>query len=367
MSKLIGAGIALAIAFAGAACNGNGTPEDAPDYEVAPNRRAHGANDEATTATPGPEGDPATPSVPTCVDVKSDAHNCGRCGHDCEGGACSEGVCQAVELAKNIAIPQGAAVAADALYVTAYEGGAVLRLDKTSPGTPIVVTQATSSPSAIGVEVDAKGNAVRVIWGEEQGSSSNVKVCSVPTCTSATAVPTGADVHRIVVRGDTAYWTQSSTVAGGKVRKCTIADCPGTAADVVANEPNAYGLALAPGDGALFVDPVGIAVDATHRYIAGAGSAGISSCALASCDSATPFGAATNPHDIASDDVDVYWTNGLATGGSVVSCPKAGCNGGVPRVVAPDQKNPYTIALDEHAIYWTSSVPGGSVMKIAKP
>ena len=68
-----------------------------------------------------------------------------------------------------------------------------------------------------------------------------------------------------------------------------------------------------------------------------------------------------------SDGVDVYWTNGLATGGSVVTCPIAGCNGTTPRVVAADQKNPYTIAFDEHAIYWTSSVPGGQVMKIAKP
>src|SRR5579859_928196 len=34
-----------------------------------------------------------------CGDVETDPHNCGRCGHDCFGGACISGGCQPVVLA----------------------------------------------------------------------------------------------------------------------------------------------------------------------------------------------------------------------------------------------------------------------------
>lgn len=37
--------------------------------------------------------------APSCVDLKTDPKNCGTCGHDCVGGACTAGSCQPTTLA----------------------------------------------------------------------------------------------------------------------------------------------------------------------------------------------------------------------------------------------------------------------------
>jgi hypothetical protein len=44
------------------------------------------------------DNDPATGCE---VDLSNDGKNCGKCGHDCLGGACSSGTCQPVVLASN--------------------------------------------------------------------------------------------------------------------------------------------------------------------------------------------------------------------------------------------------------------------------
>jgi hypothetical protein len=47
-----------------------------------------------------------------------DRKNCGRCGYDCLGGACSGGACQPYAIAKDIDGPYGVAVRdGGALYV----------------------------------------------------------------------------------------------------------------------------------------------------------------------------------------------------------------------------------------------------------
>src|SRR5262245_1510651 len=47
------------------------------------------------------------------VDVASSAAHCGRCGHDCLGGACVLGRCQPVAIAINRVNPHGLAVDAN--------------------------------------------------------------------------------------------------------------------------------------------------------------------------------------------------------------------------------------------------------------
>jgi hypothetical protein len=46
----------------------------------------------------GPACD-ATVCGGACVDTSKDAHNCGACGRDCLGGACTSGLCGDVKLA----------------------------------------------------------------------------------------------------------------------------------------------------------------------------------------------------------------------------------------------------------------------------
>ena len=47
----------------------------------------------------------------TCnADLQTSAQNCGRCGHDCQGGTCTLGKCDAVLLAGSLAAPVGITV-----------------------------------------------------------------------------------------------------------------------------------------------------------------------------------------------------------------------------------------------------------------
>jgi hypothetical protein len=51
-----------------------------------------------------------------CGDTQSNPHDCGACGHDCEGGACVNGVCQPFLLTSDEAFPKSLAVDDTRLY-----------------------------------------------------------------------------------------------------------------------------------------------------------------------------------------------------------------------------------------------------------
>jgi hypothetical protein len=51
------------------------------------------------SANDAPSATDAPAEAMACGDVANDPRNCGRCGHDCVGGACSAGVCQPVVVA----------------------------------------------------------------------------------------------------------------------------------------------------------------------------------------------------------------------------------------------------------------------------
>jgi hypothetical protein len=48
---------------------------------------------------------PKTTCGDTCTDTQTDNKNCGQCGHDCLGSACTAGKCQPIEVASNIPVP----------------------------------------------------------------------------------------------------------------------------------------------------------------------------------------------------------------------------------------------------------------------
>jgi hypothetical protein len=56
-----------------------------------------------------------------CGDMQTDPLNCGTCGHDCLGGACTVGECQPVVLYTGVS--GGAYVAVDATSVYLFDGG----------------------------------------------------------------------------------------------------------------------------------------------------------------------------------------------------------------------------------------------------
>lgn len=58
----------------------------------------------------------------TCVDLAGDGANCGACGHDCGGGACSAGQCQALVVASGLGEPRVVALGDGELFVATASG-----------------------------------------------------------------------------------------------------------------------------------------------------------------------------------------------------------------------------------------------------
>lgn len=321
-----------------------------------------------------------------CVDLASDPDNCGRCGHGCLGGACVQSTCQPVSLASGLARPQGIAVGPDALYVTLQYEHRIVRIPK-GGGTAETVTTATTSPGAIAASFDGPK---RLVWGETRGAASNVVFCEVP-CESPRKVPAGGDVWHVTISGGFAYWATSSDSAGA-IRRCPVEGCS-VPYEVVTDQPRLHGLVVSGGQlafgtrsargtvrrastsGGGLTDlireldqPQALATDGATLFVAARGSNVIARCPLTGCDPGeqATIALAKNPHGIATDGENVYWSNGMAVGGTVAWCPADACSGS-GHVLAAEQANPYAIALDDEAVYWTNAVPKGQVMKIARP
>ena len=61
----------------------------------------------------------------SCVDTRSNAQNCGRCAHDCQGGSCVGSTCQPFELTSAGDTPAGIAVYGGTVYWVDLDPGTV--------------------------------------------------------------------------------------------------------------------------------------------------------------------------------------------------------------------------------------------------
>src|SRR5579884_2376528 len=97
---------------------------------------AAGAQD-AATADAG-----ACPAVcdGSCIDEQNDSHNCGGCGHDCQGGTCTTGRCQPVVLVDGLSIDlSGIALGPNTVYY--LDRGSLFECAKTGcPAGPNVLS-----------------------------------------------------------------------------------------------------------------------------------------------------------------------------------------------------------------------------------
>lgn len=289
-------------------------------------------------------------------------------------------------LATGLNVPQAIAVGPDAVYVTVQSENRIVRIPK-GGGAAETVTTSTTSPWGIAASFDGP---TRLVWGEARGAASNVVMCEVP-CQSPKKIPVGADVWHVAIAGEFAYWATSSQSAGS-IQRARL-DGFSTTFDVVTNQPHAYGLAVSggtlafglrsargvvrrastSGNGVLDLiagldGPKALATDGANLFVAVGGSNVIARCPLTGCEpgAQATIALANNPHVVATDGTNVYWSNGVAKGGSVQWCPADACSGS-GHVLAAEQANPYAIALDDEAVYWTNAVPIGQVMKIARP
>lgn len=327
-------------------------------------------------------GDPADGCE---VDTSTAPSSCGRCGHDCLGGACVAGACQPVTLATGQATPTLITADDTSLYFTSFvyaNAGAVLKLAK-SGGPTTVLASGQTLPRAIAID------ASDVYWantGTEAPNAADGAIMKVPLGGGTpTVVASGqASPALIALDASNVYWT---TYYGGTVMRAPKAGGPSET--LVSGQQRPTGIAVddthlyfatTPSflDGQVFSmplaggpptslaqgehDPVYIALDGQRIYW-------LTSLELRARSLTAPTPTATLaptggiPTVVVVDATAAYFTSGFdASSGSVWKVP---LNGAPPVVLATGQDKPAGLVADASTLYWCNA-GSGTIMKLAK-
>ena len=393
-----------------------------PDGAVVP--PANDGGDAATTPSDGGDGgsnvnDGGNDGSTSCVgaDLQTNKHNCGVCGHDCLGGDCTGGVCQAFPLVPNQAGAHGITVDATNVYWTCSTTGQVLKANL--DGSSVTQLSAISGALPFEIAVDATNVYWTTVNTEKDTTPGRVERCAKSGCPSGPTplTPGVREAYALAIDGVSAYWSEWDNGAIGRVNEADgggfgyLATGHGFISGAAFDNGTVYftssdGIAAVAANGSLVAaqtdtattpvrtiypttgtgdfNPVGIAVDGTNVYwandaiISGAilyapkGATGATPNALSAHD--------ISPTHVALDANNVYWialgpsgSDSAYVAGYLATCPKTGCIGAAPTVLAKDLHNPHGLAVDGTAVYFTihgnaatSDTTVGSVMKIAK-
>jgi hypothetical protein len=302
--------------------------------------------------------------APCLADVTADPNNCGRCGHDCLDGACSNGVCQAVVLYSGEDTPTSIVVEGPSLFVTvdtgSTSGGYLFRCSTSDcMGTKTVLATGLVNPWF------AVGFGGNVFWdnsGAEDGGAitdpGSVVSCpeegcpdSGPAVYSMTGTGTdgGANISGLAVDSTFIYWADLFGYSGltGAIYQCPLENCGASITQLVG------------GDNYI---PLAIAIDPSHYvYWTDLGTNQVLRCKLPSCGGSPDIFAnnQTGASGLALYDHNVYWTQGIDDGG-ILRCSTGGC--ATPTTLAKGQANPYAVVVDESGAYWTN-IDDGTVMR----
>lgn len=326
-------------------------------------------------------------------DGSEDPENCGRCGHSCQGGACSKSTCQPLQLS---ALAPSGCIAVDATHVYFADGecppygpckGNVLRVPV---GGGFVSTLATLplDVNCQGMAVDAENVYLTNIGsGDSTGTVLSVPIAGgvVHTLASAQAAP-----WAIAIDSTSVYWTNAAPDAGAVVKIAIDGGSPHTLASnnispqaIAVDTSSVYWTQWAlyapvlkvPVDGGAIstlannqCDPAGIAVRGSNVYWA-------QNCGIHPGGAGYPIlsvsidGGSSTPltkdqifaFAVAVDATHVYWSLYEGAFGAIVVAP---LSGGAAQTLASNQGSAKFMALNSSAIFWTTA---GGVMMVAKP
>lgn len=335
----------------------------------------------------------STPCAGTCLDTQTDGKNCGGCGIDCLGGACSAGSCQPVILLATAAgNGTSIVVTSTAIYWTTTQGAV-----KTCPITgcapsPVTLVPAYASSIAVNVTSNAlywtefgKGvmgcllpgcSTTYTIWSGTAGLSiavdiyydvfwttetGGVMMClnSFPgsSCTLVTVSTPTLDATWLAVDSASLYWTAGATAGApaSEVLKCGIGGCvSGQPFTVASAQPN----------------PRHLSIDEASGNAYWATPSGLFSCPTSGCTGAPTQVASGTPGAIAIYNSNnppmglahnLYWVD--TTAGAILTCPLTGCGGSAPTVLANADTS--SLAIDATAVYWADRATG-ALMRVRR-
>lgn len=326
--------------------------------------------------------------------LATDPHNCGVCGHDCLGGACTDSVCAGITIQTVPGRPTGIAVDDAAVYYGINPPGAsvseIVRIDKDGANAkPLALGLANVEQVALDDAfvywVEASTPTGRILRLPKDGSTSTPQ-------TVATGLGVDARAELTIVAPDLVFSAYGQSDGGGVpggVYRCALTGCgskPTTLykkdSVVGANADSAFftfGLEQSPGPGVLTCPAAGCA-DAGPTLVAGTTEAAVQ---VVASSAGTFFTTATGIFQIPSGggaialvasgltalgpvvaDADhVYFAS---TTGTVYGCPaRAGCTS--PTLYATGLTGIEYLAQDASSLFVTSgSAATGAVTRIAK-
>ena len=384
------------------ACNAIIGTRDNVRYDATAEAGSSGSagNPGAVPGTPG--GEPGSSSGSSgdggvCGDTTSDARNCGRCNHDCLGGACTASVCQPVVLVEAAGRPVTVVTNGNNVYVADYNGF-VGRIDKTGPpGTLQILYDHTRSSSGEPDSPRALTTDSTSFYFTSQYDG--VYSCPLAGCTDAGPHffgPASSSVNGIAVAPDGRLLGagQTEILAGSKTGILNVLFDTNYGYDMAADNAFMYFTragSLARADinsdaGYTDLDPlrdafsgfVALSADRVFWTSANNSQPGhVRSLLKSGAGGITYPTPEADIRGIAVDATQVYWIAAGEAGaknGALRVCPQTGCAASTKLI--SNLNIGENVFVDDYAIYvaeygTTASDPGGStpgrILRLAKP
>jgi hypothetical protein len=246
-----------------------------------------------------------------CVDLQSDPKNCGSCGHDCVGGACSTGQCQ-----------------------------------------PWVIAQTTQGDYIPWGPAGARGlivsDGVNAVWFDENSGIYQAPISGAGPTTILASMPSQKPIGGLAIANHVIAWTMDG--ANGTILVGTAIEGMANSGAVTASTQPAMGVTKSQG---LALDATGTNAYFLWETPSLAVPATLQKCSLpnGSCtaEANTQLSASTMvPNDVAISGTNIFWTD--SANGTVWHADYT--RNILSEAFATGQPAPYLLAVDSQYVYW---------------